>query len=475
MDTDYKALWEGALTRLAPVIGMSSILSLFKDSIIEDVEDGVMTIAVPTPIACSFIKTKYEIKLLQVIKQLVASVRELKFEVNGVLADQEHPHKVDIKLFNTTHQKKTFRKVPNKPEVLIEGGIRSKMFNPKYTLGNYIPGKENRLAHAACMAVASKPGSIYNPLFLYGGVGLGKTHLLQGTGLEIQRNYPGKNIVYMTSEKFINEIVEAIGKKHTMSFKEKYRKVDCLIVDDIQFFGNKASTQQEFFHTFNELYDAGKQLIISSDRPPRELDELEERLKSRFAMGMVVEIQLPDYETRLAILKSKCMESEAIVDPEVLEFIAYNVTSSIRELVGVLVSAIAESQLTESNPTIKTVAEAIRRMNGNKELKGYIDQDEKRLVVRSVDDVIDVVARYFNLTKSDLIGDVRKKEVMLPRQICMYLIREVLDHSYEAIGDNFGGRNHTTVLHSCNKINEAITTDHRVKRDVNAIKKEIGI
>ena len=416
---DYKSLWEGMLLKLAPTIGTTSILSLFKDSIIEKIDNGVMTIAVPTQIVCNFIK--------------------------------------------------------NKNEVLIGGGIRSKMFNPKYTLDNFIPGNDNQLPHAAALAVAAKPGGIYNPLFLYGGVGLGKTHLLQGIGLEIQKKNPGKKVVYMTSEKFINEIISAIGKKNTTSFKEKYRKVDCLIVDDIQFFGNKASTQQEFFHTFNELYDSGKQIVISSDRAPNDLDGLEERLKSRFGMGMVVEVQLPDYETRLAILNEKCREYQVLVDPEVLEFIAYNVKSSIRELVGVLVSAIAESQLTDSTPTVKSVAPAIRRINSNFDFKDTDLSDNKRVVVRTIDDVIDVVAGYFNLTKSDLVGSARRKDFMIPRQICMYLIREVLDQSYEVIGESFGGRNHTTVLHAYNKILKQIENDAKIKRDVNAIKKEIGI
>lgn len=473
--TDYKSLWEGVLTRLAPRIGTTSIFSLFKDSIIDTMEDGVMTVAVPTHITCSFIRSKYEVKLLQAVKEVVDSIRELKFVVKGTLADQEHPHKIDVKLLKLSTEKKTPRKVPNKAEVFVDGGMRSKMFNPKYTLDNFIPGKENQLAHAACRAVAAKPGNIYNLLFLYGGVGLGKTHLLQGTGLEIQKNYPGKNIVYMTSERFINEIVDAIGKKHTMSFKEKYRKVDCLIVDDIQFFGNKASTQQEFFHTFNELYDSGKQIIISSDRPPTDLGDLEPRLKSRFGMGMVVEIQVPDYETRLAILNSKCQEYQSIVDHEVLEFIAYNVTSSIRELVGVLVGAIAQSELTESPPSIKSIAQSVRRLNGDAALEGYTDPDQKRLVVRTIEDLIDMVASYFKLTKSDLIGEDRRKEVMVPRQICMFLIREILDYSYESIGENFGGRNHTTVLHACNKIIGQMKMDSRVKHDIDAIRRQIGV
>ncbi|HLG25412.1 MAG TPA: chromosomal replication initiator protein DnaA [Candidatus Gracilibacteria bacterium] len=470
---DYKQLWEGVLTRLSPVIGKAHLLSFFKDSIISRFENGVVTIAAPSTIACNFIRDRYEVKLFQMVREMDPDVKQIDFEIQGGLADAEHPSKVDMSKFGGMQARE--RKVPNKQEVLLEDGMRSKMFNPRYTLQNFIAGTENRLAHAACMAVAAKPGDIYNPLFLYGGVGLGKTHLLQGTGIEIKKNYPNKNVVYMTSERFINEIVEAIGKKHTSSFKDRYRKVDCLIVDDIQFFGNKASSQQEFFHTFNELYDAGKQIIISSDRPPRELDELEDRLVSRFAMGMVVELQLPEFETRMAILNAKCQEYQVFVDREVLEFMAYNVQTSIRELEGILVKAIAEAQLTDTTPTIKSVAEAIRRLNKDEELKGFNVDLSKRMTVRTSDDVIDLVVAYFKLTRSDITGEERRKQVMVPRQICMYLIRELLDHSYETIGESFGGRNHTTVLHACNKIGIEMDKDSRIKRDVNALKREIGV
>lgn len=439
------------------------------------VDNGVMTIGVPTTIGCNLIRERYQVAISGAAKELSPDVKEVVFEIKGFLNDEDHPHKIDLKLFQSIYARKTVRKLPNKQEVQLENGLRSKMFNPRYTLENFIPGQDNRLAHAACLAVAAKPGNIYNPLYLYGEVGLGKTHLLQGVGLEILKNYPSKNVVYMTSEKFINEIVDAIGKKHTSSFKERYRKVDCLIVDDIQFFGNKASTQQEFFHTFNELYDAGKQIILSSDRPPKELGELEDRLRSRFGMGMVVEVLLPDYETRLAILNLKCREHRVIVDPEVLEFIAYNVHHSVRELEGILVKAIAEADLTETTPTIKTVADAIRKLNREDEIQGISVDMDKTIIVRSSDDVIDVVARYFKLTKTDLVGGDRRKEVMIPRQICMYLIRESLDHSYETIGESFGGRNHTTVLHACNKILGQLGNDSRVKRDINALKQEIGI
>lgn len=474
MEIDKKVLWESILTSLGPIINKSHILSFFKDSIILEIQNGQLLIGVSSVYAFNFIKDRYEARLLQAARQIIPEINQLKIEIKGALMDEEHPLKPDLNLL-PGFESKNVRKVPNKQEILMEGGLRSKMFNPKYTLDNFISGNENRLPHAACMAAAAKPGGIYNPLFLYGDVGLGKTHLLQGTGLEILKNYPSKNVVYMTSERFINEIIEAIGKKHTKSFKDRYRKVDCLIVDDIQFFGNKASSQQEFFHTFNELYDAGKQIIISSDRPPKDLDELEERLTSRFGMGMVVEVNVPGYETRLAILNAKCREYEVLIDKEVLEFIAYNVTHSIRGLEGILVNAIAESQLTDTTPTIRTVAEAIRKLNKSDELKGYSPDMAKTIVIRSPDDVIDIVSNYFKLTKSDLMGEDRRKEVMIPRQICMYLIREMLNHSYETIGENFGGRNHTTVLHAVNKIIEQMQGDERVKRDINALKKEMGV
>ncbi len=473
---DYKTMWEAILTSLAPSIGKASILSFFKDSIISCVESGVVTISAPTQISCDFIRNRFDVKIFQAAKEYDPTVNSIVFDVKGMLADQDHPHKVDLKLFRDLEGGKAGRKVPNKQELILEEGMRSKMFNPDYTLESFIPGQENRLALAACMAVANKPGGIYNPLFLYGGTGRGKTHLLQGVGLELLRHHPGKNVVYMTSERFMNEIVDAIGKKHTKSFKEKYRKVDCLIVDDIQFFGNKESTQQEFFHTFNELYDAGKQIVLSSDKAPNDLDGLEGRLKSRFNMGMVVEVQLPDYETRLAILNSMCAEEQVLVDPEVLKFIAFNVKSNVRDLEGVLKNAIAEAQLMQTTPTIKSVAASIRRCCSEADFDSLnIMPGNKILVVRNSEDVIDIVAQYYKLTRSDLIGDDRRKEFMIPRQICMYLIREVLDYSYETIGEAFSGRNHTTVLHSCNKIISEMSADSRITRDINALKREIGI
>jgi len=470
---DYKAHWQNVLTRLSPLIGHSHILTVFKDTAILSVENGVMTVGVSSPITYSFIKERFEVKLIQVVREVTEGIREVVFEIKSSLMDESHPHKVDLKDLDIGNDKAP-RKVPNKQEVIMADGVRSKMFNDKYTLQTFLSGNINRLAHAACMAVAAKPGNIYNPLFLYGGVGLGKTHLLQGIGNEIHKQHPNKKVVYMTSEKFINEIVQAIGFKHTRNFKDKYRNVDCLIVDDIQFFGNKATSQQEFFHTFNELYDAGKQIIISSDRPPSELDQLEDRLTSRFKMGMVIEVQMPDIETRLAILMNKCEELEMMIDREVLELIATHVVSSVRELEGILLQAIAEAQLTNTNPTLRSVADVMKKLYSRMPLQTENIDLPKRQEVRTCDDLIGVVANYYKLSYAEIVSVGRKKEVMVPRQICMYLIREILAQSYETIGDHFGGKNHTTVMHACHKVQEEMKTEGKVLRDINALKREIG-
>ena len=468
---DKKTLWEQILLKLAASGARAQILSFFKDTIIADINDGVMVIGISFLVSKEFIRSRYHIKLLQIVREIEPTIRDIDYEIMPSLADQSHPQKIDMALFSQ-EDSPTIRKVPNRQEVIVDGQMRSNIM--KYRLNNFIPGAENRLVHAACMAVAAKPGNIYNPLYLYGTVGLGKTHLLQATGNEIMRNYPNKRVIYMTAEKFINEIVDAIGRRHTKPFKDTYRNVDCLLVDDIQFFANKSTSEQEFFHTFNELYDAGKQIIMSADRPPRELNGLDDRLRSRFTMGMVIEVCLPEYETRLAILHQKAKEYQEMIDPEVLQFIATNVTSSVREMIGILIHAIGQARLEQTTPTVRSVADAIRKLNKIEDLKGFQINVEKRSI-RSFDDVIDIVAQYYKLTRTDLIGEVRKKEVLVPRQICMYLIREILDQSYEAIGENFGGRNHTTVIHSCNKIVEQLKVDQRLMRDINALKKEMGV
>ncbi|MBI4232085.1 chromosomal replication initiator protein DnaA, partial [Candidatus Peregrinibacteria bacterium] len=372
-------------------------------------------------------------------------------------------------------------KVRNVQEVIVSRGpsgsrVASQMLNPRYNLGNYVVGLDNRLPHAACQAVVAQPGGIYNPLYIYGRTGMGKTHLIQGVGNGVLRNFPEMVVQYLTAEQFVTEVVEAITQRHTKRFKDRYRNVDCFLVDDVQFFGRKDSSQQELFHTFNDLYNANKQIVLTSDRAPSELDGLDSRLKDRFGMGMVVELLMPDFETRLAIIQEKCKDFQVLIDPEVLSFIASNVQSSVRTLEGVLRQAVAEADLCESVPTIRSVAQIIKRMDKAQEIIGYdLGAPANCKMAKNLIDVMNVVARYYDVTVDELVGKDRHKGLMVPRQISMYLIKKELGHSYEKIGEGFGGRNHTTVMHACNKTAKSLRTDIRLVRDVNAIKREMGL
>lgn len=475
-----KNLWLSVLGRLKPTIKKAHFLTWFQNTSLLEVKGGVAKIGVPTPFAHNWLVSKYNLKIEQALKELDETISSVEFEVHSRLSEKDNNEGADVKELFASEDKKV-RKVKNVNEVKVtkgslQGHISSQMLNPKYDLNNFIVGGDNRLPHAACCAVSNMPGGIYNPLYVYGGVGLGKTHLLQAVGNEVLRNFPDKVVKYITAERFVTEVVDAIGKRYMKKFKEQYRNVDCFLVDDVQFFARKDSSQQEFFHTFNELYDGNKQIVLTSDRPPSELDGLDERLKSRFGMGMVVELLFPDYETRLAILNQKCQEFEVIIDPEVLQFIATNVHCSVRELEGVLKQAVAQAQLAETVPSIRSVAEIIRRLDKAQEIIGYdVDARKGGSSVRCSQDLIHLVSEYYKVAVDDLVGQDRHKEIMEPRQICMYLIKNELGESYEKIGVTFGGRNHTTVMHACNKTSKKLKKDIRLVRDVNAIKREMGL
>lgn len=476
--TDTKELWRQVLLRLYPTIRHDQFITWFADTGILRIDQGVLVIGVPNQFAYSWISQHYQERLLEIAKVLDASIVHTSIVVEPSLLNQDDTRKV--LLASIVPETKKVRKMPRRQEVKVSSGgaadTVSYMLNPKYTLANFIVGKHNRLVHAACQAVAMNPGEQWNPLFIYGGVGLGKTHLLQSTGREILKNFPEKIVVYLTAERFLNEVVEAIKRYNSQDFKARYRNVDCLIVDDIQLLADKDRTQEEFFHLFNELYNANKQIIISSDRPPKELAGIETRLQSRFEMGMVAEVHFPDYETRLAILQNKCTEQQVLLPPEVLDFIAYNVHHSIRELEGVLLQAIAQMRLENITPTVKSVGTIIRRLDRNGDLVGVTkEQIDAKLSVRNADDVINLVADYFRIPSSELRGTIRKREIMIPRQVCMYLIYEVLGHSFDTIGDYFSGRNHTTVLHSYNKVKSRLGRDSKLLQDIHALKKEMGL
>ncbi len=330
--------------------------------------------------------------------------------------------------------------------------------NPKYTFETFVVGNSNRFAHAAALAVGNEPGKAYNPLFLYGGVGLGKTHLMHAIGNRILENSSNTNVLYVTSEKFTNQLINAIKDNKNEVFRNRYRSIDVLLIDDIQFIAGKERVQEEFFHTFNSLYEDGKQIIISSDKPPRDIQFLEDRLKSRFEWGLLADISCPDYETRLAILRKKAQDENILIDDFILSDIANKIDSNIRELEGVFNKIVARASLIHSPITIELAENIINE---------FKYESEK---VISCDFIKETVAKYFSIDKNDLSGNKRSNDIAFPRQIAMYLCREVANMSFPQIGVDFGGRDHSTVMHACKKIEKEVKEKNNTKLIVDSVK-----
>ena len=330
--------------------------------------------------------------------------------------------------------------------------------NPKYTFSNFVVGSNNKFAHAAAMGVAESPGAKYNPFFIYGGVGLGKTHLMHAIGNHILLHNVNAKVLYVTSEDFTNQLVNSLRDQTTAKFREKYRNIDVLLIDDIQFIADKKSTQEEFFHTFNTLYEAGKQIIISSDKPPKDISLLEERLKSRFEWDLIVDISSPDYETRYAILKKKAQQQNIIISDEILSAIATRVDKNVRELEGTFKKVVVEATLKNCPITMEMTQKAIDEI---------VAKTQK---VLSADYIQEVVGKYFKVEPADLKGAKRSNDVTLPRQIAMYLCRNVAQMSTPQIGKAFGNRDHSTVMHACNKIEKNMQTDSNTKLIVESVK-----
>jgi chromosomal replication initiator protein len=339
----------------------------------------------------------------------------------------------------------------------------SSTLNPKYTFNSFVIGNSNRFAHAASLAVAEAPAKAYNPLFIYGGVGLGKTHLMHAIGHYILQNNPKSKVVYVSSEKFTNELINSIKDDKNVDFRNKYRNVDVLLIDDIQFIAGKERTQEEFFHTFNALYEADKQIILSSDRPPKEIPTLEDRLRSRFEWGLIADIQAPDFETRIAILKKKADVENLNIPNEVMVYIATKIKSNIRELEGALIRIVAYSSLTNKEISVDLAAEA---------LKDIISNEQNKQV--TIDLIQDIVANYFNLKVDELKSSRRTRNIAFPRQIAMYLSRKLTDMSLPKIGEEFGGRDHTTVIHAYEKISTNLKKDESLKNVINDLTKKIN-
>ena len=356
---------------------------------------------------------------------------------------------------NSTESKDTRPNLDNK------FGYSNTSLNPRYTFDTFVVGNNNRLAHAAALAVTEALGAAYNPLFLYGGVGLGKTHLMHSIGNEILKNNKNAKVLYVTSEKFTNELINAIKDNTNEKFRNKYRNIDLLLIDDIQFIAKKDAVQEEFFHTFNTLYESGKQIVISSDKPPRDIQLLEDRLKSRFEWGLIADISNPDYETRLAILRKKADMDHIVIDDEILSNIASKVDSNIRELEGALNKIVAHASLANIPITLEMAEESINDIITKKER------------VISIEYIQEVVAKYFGIDIKDMKSSKKSNDIVFPRQIAMYLCRNIANASFPKIGDEFGKRDHTTVMHAVKKIEKEIKSNQNTKLIVDNVKKNL--
>ncbi len=438
-------LWQAVLGEIELNLSRANFTTWFKNTFISSFEDGKVVICVPNTFTKAWLEKKYHQEVSRALKNI--SNQEVK----------EIFYKVEMRKSNPVED--LLKKIKIKKDYTPEETVSINRFglNARYTFQNFIIGKGNELAHAACHAVAANPGNAYNPLFIYGGVGLGKTHLLQAIGHEIS-NKTGK-ILYITCEKFTNDYVQAIKNGRTNEFKDHYRSADLLLIDDIQFMGGKDGTQEEFFHTFNELHQTNKQIVMTSDRAPKSIPALEKRLLSRFEWGMVADISQPDIETRVAILEAKCREKNYSLSKDILEFIAENIQNNIRELEGALNRLIAFHEFNNSKPTIDSTKNILNSLISSTQTKSLTCKN-----------IIEAVSSYFNINIKDITGKSRKKELVFPRQITMFLMRKEINTSYPTIGQELGGRDHTTAMHAYNKMSKEFNTNKKVKQDIESIR-----
>lgn len=464
-------LWLEVLKVMASKLQRSHFITWFKDTAALNRDGGTLVVGLPLPMTLTHHMEHYRAQTLEAAQAIDPQIEKIVYQVDVGLKDNRDRA---IDLLEHFPEKKR-RKLPGKQEVRMAEGIVSKILNPKYTFDNFVVGGNSRLAHAACQAVSTHPGDKYNPLFVYGDVGLGKTHLLQATGNAILRHNPNAAVVYTTAEDFTNQVVEALQKRKMEQFRRRYREVDVLIIDDVQFLANKERTQEEFFHTFNVLYEARKQVIISADRPPQEL-QLEDRLTSRFERGMIADVSAPDYETRLAILAEKAHDYELFIDMSVLQFIAEHTTRNVRELEGILMQACAQYELEQRMPTVKSIAEIMCKLNKDphemEEHVGFETAPRRKVIFQ---DVLEEVSRYYSVSVNDMIGSSRVREILVPRQIAMYIGKKHLHLSFVRLGEIFSHRDHTTVMNAVKKIEKQMQNDAQVLREVRSIERELHL
>ncbi|HBP00823.1 MAG: Chromosomal replication initiator protein DnaA [Candidatus Moranbacteria bacterium GW2011_GWE1_49_15] len=466
-------LWQVALGEIELSISKANFITWFKNTSIISNENGKVVIGVPNGFAKEWLENKYNTYIYRALRNFQDDIKEISCVIYSPQQSSAAEKKgadpaagpAQYERTGVNYVENATNNAPAKENVQqsLNYGQESNI-NPRYTFDNFIVGENNELARAACYAVSQNLGKIYNPLFIYGGVGLGKTHLLQSIGNEILKKDPHKKIKYITSERFANELIDSIRNQTINDFKASYQQIDLLIIDDIQFLAGKEKTQNEFFHIFNALYQINKQIVLSSDRPPKSIATLEERLRSRFEGGMIADVSKPDLETRTAILKAKLAEKSFYLEDDAIKFVAEHVKNNIRELEGSLNRIIAACEFNKKAPTLELVQQALSELISSGKKKGVQHAH-----------IIEAVAQYFGIDKKDLINKGRKKEIARARQIAMYLMRKELSASYPGIGDLFGGRDHTTALHAYEKINKEIEFDEKLKEDVAILKEKIYV
>lgn len=455
---DLQELWQAALGEIELQISKANFKTWLQNTSIVNKENGIITVAVPNGFTKEWLENKYHKFILRSLRNIESEIKEVTYQIKPNQIKEDKNDKKQSKEAGSITKQLDFQELNVDTETNL---------SPRYTFDNFIVGPSNELAHAAALAVTKNLGSKYNPLFIYGGVGLGKTHLIQAIGNVVKKENRNKKIKYVTSERFTSEVITTLRSgglrpNDIDDFKRRWREIDLLIIDDIQFLSGKEKTQEEFFHTFNALYDAGKQIIISSDRPPKSIQTLEERLRSRFEGGMIADISYPDLETRIAILKSKANEKGLDFSYDILEYVAQNIKKNIRELEGALNRIIA-SNLNTNGKNLNI--NEIKRV-----LSSVINTPKKSTTFKNI---IKAVAEFYDISEKELLERSRKKEIVKPRQIIMYLLREELKSSFPFIGLKVGGRDHTTAIHACDKIKKEVESDQELNDEINKIREKL--
>ncbi len=447
---DNQKLWNSVLADVELTVSKANFNTWFKDTFVSKKEGGIVHLSVPNAFVKEWLSTKYHSHILKALRSISDDVRSLEYTISkNKSSDKKHndARKSDSHLYSEENTLPLNDFYINKEDNL----------NPKYTFDNFVVGSFNELAFAASQAVIKRPGIAYNPLFIYGNTGHGKTHLIQAIGNSIKSAYPEKRVHYVTSEKFAMDYINSVQANKVNNFKEKYRKYDVLIMDDIQFLSSKEKTQEELFHLFNNVFDNNKQIIFSSDKHPNYIPNLEDRLKSRFGAGMIVDIPAPDQDSRAAIIREKAKNNGFSLSTEIIEFLASSITTNVREIEGIINSVVCQSELRQKDLTLT-------------EVKNLIKTSVKPKKSISPKEVIKVISDFYNIKEENIYEKTRRKEIIKPRQVIMYVLREDFNISYPLIGEQMGGRDHTTVIHSCKKVKGDLKRDSILSQELEQIR-----